>query len=578
MITFTRTQLNKKPLAEGGESLIYEYNNDIAKIFKSCVDKPQKKVKIEKMISLNLPSGVVGPKDIIVDENGKFIGYTMARVEGEEFKKLCSKKYLKLNNISIKNICKMLAGMVEIINILHKNNVIIGDLNECNILFDKLYNIHIIDVDSWSIAGSKCTVAMESFQDPKMTGTNFTKETDWYAFSILVFKSLTMLHPFGGNTSPEIPILDRMKKGLSVIDNNKVIIPKTLCKDWSFMSPDLLVDLKKIFDKGERFSIEASFMDFAINLTQCAKHKDFYYSKYSQCPICNENVTILDKLKPVKVTRPPRPKKVAPVVGIPCVAIYTSGDIKVMLDANVYVDNLNVVHFLGNAETYPYKSNVRYYQYLSTTVVSNKTEFAINNGKQTFKFDKLRGSRIMIRGESLFYTSNNNVLTELKYNENGNVINALQHVSFNNFIEVYNREHYLIYNNYDATKIICIDGYNHELAIDYGVNNYGMHYDPITNNWMLIIEDNSSCFHTKVFNKDKIIYENDNIKLSCDLGDLCHYNGVLYIPKDSAIRGFNYMTNNYKDFQCSAITSDSTLIKSGKKFTIIKEDGIFEIG
>ena len=67
----------------------------------------------------------------------------MNKVQGEEFKKLCSKKYLKLNNITVKDISKMLFKLMEILKELHSQDIVIGDLNECNILFDKyMYYLH----------------------------------------------------------------------------------------------------------------------------------------------------------------------------------------------------------------------------------------------------------------------------------------------------------------------------------------------------------------------------------------------------------------------------------------------------
>ena len=44
-------------------------------------------------------------------------------------KKLCSKKYLKVNNVKINDISNMLVKILDSIKTLHKNKIIIGDLN-----------------------------------------------------------------------------------------------------------------------------------------------------------------------------------------------------------------------------------------------------------------------------------------------------------------------------------------------------------------------------------------------------------------------------------------------------------------
>jgi len=48
----------------------------------------------------------------------------------------------------------------------------------------------ILDTDSWSVGAYPCTVAMESFKDPKLVGTQFSEKTDAYSFAVLVFKAL----------------------------------------------------------------------------------------------------------------------------------------------------------------------------------------------------------------------------------------------------------------------------------------------------------------------------------------------------------------------------------------------------
>jgi hypothetical protein len=350
------------------------------------------------------------------------------------------------------------------------------------------------------------------------------------------------------------------------------------------MSPDLLSDMKKIFDKGERFSIEKSFTDFCDNLVLCKQHKDYYYSRYSKCPVCNADAVLTDSpvapsvsgQKPIVATS--KPKQTAVTGGIPYSAIFEIDDIKVMLDENVYVDHNDVLHFRDKKETYSYNNNIRYYSYLNTTVVTNQNQIAINDGTSISKIDKLIGSRVIIKDDVMYYISANNVLTELKYTKNGNILTPIQHLSFKNYYEIYNKDHYLIINVYDKIKIVCVDGYNHEIKMDYNINNYGIHYDPITNHWIVIIEDTKGCFHTKVFKQNKIVYESEKLKLNCDLGDICHYNSVLYIPKDGAIRGFNYLKNEYKDFQCSIVEEDAKLIKTGPKFKLIKDSGVYEIG
>ena len=107
---------------------------------------------------------------------------------------------------------------------------------------------------------------------------------------------------------------------------------------------------------------------------------------------------------------------------------------------------------------------------------------------------------------------------------------------------------------------------------------YGIHYDPIFHRWLFVIEDNRGNFLTRVFENNKIIYEERNLKYSCSLSNLCFYNNTLFIPKDGAIRGYNFLKNVFKDFNCSIVSEDSKLIREDKKFIAINEKEIYQIG
>ena len=575
MLEINASRLKGNELSEGGEAVIYEYKNKLIKVFKDCVDLSDKEEKIKEMLKLNMPKGAVCPKDVVYDSNsGRFIGYIMEKVNnGEEFKKLCSKKFIKLNNIDVKTVGVMLYELLNIIKKLHEQNIVIGDLNECNILFDKNYNVYIIDTDSWSVGKNKCTVAMELFKDPKMKKGNFTNETDWYAFAVLAFKCLTRIHPFGGNMSPDVPILERIEKGMSVIDNKNVTIPKALCKGWDFLSPQLIKDFKDIFNHGKRFPIDKSLKDFIDNLVLCKKHKDYYYSLYSGCPICEKDIKIVKKQP--QTTSPTKSKD---VIKIPYAKVFEEKNIKVMLNENVYVTEDDKVCFKDRPESYSYNNKIKYYTYLDTIVVSNMKQIGINDGSNIYKIDKLIGSRVIIRGDSLYYINSNNQLSQLKYSSKGNVIKKMQNVSFTHIYEVYDENHYFIINIFNSKKILCIDGFNIEVKMEYNIANYGLHFDPVSSTWMLIIEDDKNRFHTMVFKKNKMIYENNRIRLNCNLGYLCFYNNTLYIPKTRAIRGFNYKKNVYKDFECSILNVNSKLIKDGNKFTVVKDNGVYSVG
>ena len=298
MNIITKT-LKQTPLAEGGEGIIYDLGDNVLKVYKDSVDKQEKLQKIKLLMTKSLPLNIIKPIDIAYDSQNKFIGYVMPKAEGEDIKKLGNKKYVKVNNITIQDISKLALRIKETLSILHNQNILISDLNDSNILFTKDFEPYFIDVDSWSIDDINCTVCMETFKDPKLVSSNFTKDTDSFSFAVLLFKMLTRLHPYGGTTNPDIDIIQRMSKGISVIENSKVVVPKNINK-WEFMSPNLLLDMRSIFEQGKRFLIDQNLTDFITNLKLCNIHGDYYYGKYKTCPICDDNAVIVQV--PTKVT------------------------------------------------------------------------------------------------------------------------------------------------------------------------------------------------------------------------------------------------------------------------------------
>ena len=170
MIVIEDKVLKQSPLAEGGEGLIYDYNNQILKIYKSSVDKNEKLEKLKLLITKKLPPNVISPLELAYNRKKQFIGYIMEKVEGEEFKRLSNKKFLEINNIKTKDILKMAVNIKNTLIELHKQNIYISDLNDCNILFDKNNNIYFIDCDSWTIDKYKGNVCMDLFKDPLLPG------------------------------------------------------------------------------------------------------------------------------------------------------------------------------------------------------------------------------------------------------------------------------------------------------------------------------------------------------------------------------------------------------------------------
>lgn len=549
----------KTPFAEGGEGVIYEYGEkSVVKIYKQHIDLVAKQQKVETLIKANLPKEVIKPTDCVFDRKQRFIGMVMPKVNGEDFKRLSNKKFVTSNNINTKDILEMLDRLWNVLQELHNQNIYIGDLNDQNILFNpKTKDIFIIDTDSWSIGSQHCEVAMDLFKDPKLVGDNFNAETDTYAFCVLAWKSLTRVHPFGGTTSPDMQIIDRINKGLSVIDNPKVKIPK-IAKSWRNLSPNLVDDFKNVFNFGNRkFGNNISYL--LQHLTYCKVDNDYYFSDFNTCPICNAAAKVISKATSIGVEN-----------GFKVVQILETSDIKTVYSDNVYLNMNDEVVNIKTGKKVPYCGARCLFDKNGNVIICYKDYMQIGEARIPIKFN----SYPVLDGNSIYYLSDQEYLCKLEVMPGGIGKENIQKCSSTSYFNVVNGKYCLV-NIYDKKIIVNIDGYYYTLDFAKQVRDCAAHYDVKLDRWLIIIEDNSSVYHTYILDKNILKWSSDKINYKCPVYNVCFDNGAIYIPLDDAIRGLNVKTLQYKDFTCDAVSSDSMLIKNGGQFIIINDDNIY---
>lgn len=556
---------NMTPMAEGGEGFIYEYGGDILKVYKKNVDIASKEKKINLLIQKNLPKEVVKPIQPVYDTRNNFIGYIMPKVSGEEIRVLTNRKYLKANGIGTNDILKMLVRIQKVVTQIHKAGVFIGDLNDQNILFNAQGEVFFIDCDSWSIGTEKCEVVMDLYRDPLMSGNDFSESTDLYAESILIWKTLTRIHPHGGTMNPDIDIMERMRRGISVIDNPAVKIPRTI-KSWRNLSPLLIETLKKVFENKSR-SLGGELADMYANLKFCDKDQEYYYGKFDRCPLCDSNAAVISK-----------PKSQGVMGGLTLYAILNEREVKVVLNENCYIGTDGNAVNVANNDCLPYQKG-KFYHFFSDggLVLADSDNIYFTTQKDTYSIRKRHKSPIYVFGSDIYYISPANTFTRLSATDNGNGIRSIAKCSYNSYFAVDDGE-YCIVNRYDGNLIINCNGMNVELSYQSSIINYGIHKDRMSGKWLVVLQDGSGVFRTIVIRENSVEYETDQIKYECGLGNLCLSNSTIYMPIDGKIRGYSYQKQAFKDFECDVVTPDSRLIKKGAEFAIVNDENIYKLG
>ena len=283
---------NKDIIGNGGEATIWGYKNYAVKIYNDPI--PEKGEKLKSFIDMNLSiPDVVTPQNLVWDKKGQnIIGFIMEKFDSiyKEVIYLANKNYCKTHNINLIDIAQTFLNMHKILTRLHSFGIVVGDLNDLNELFAS-HKVVFIDTDSFQFDNYLCTVGTENYIDPHlynkdlMTSKVYSPLTDWYSFAVLLFRSLLLVHPYGGIHKNLKNLSDRALKKITVF-NNDVIYPK-IGRPVEILSGSLLNLFQLYFEKDHRGVFPVQELEDYINtLVQCPNCNEYFPSEKSHCPSC----------------------------------------------------------------------------------------------------------------------------------------------------------------------------------------------------------------------------------------------------------------------------------------------------
>ena len=222
-------------IGEGGEAEVYKLDDqEVLKLFKQP-NHPQFKsdlqsaqaarlrlqehqTKLEQFPKLLIPH-VVSPVRLAYDKNQqadrRVVGYTMSRItQVNSMHEFSQRNFQESKDISIQTIVDVFSDLHASVSALHASGVIIGDFNNLNVLVSGK-DAYIVDTDSMQFSTYTCKTFTNRYADPrvlKLTNgqielcARFSKETDWYSFSTMLFEALLNVHPYGGVYKPKSPM------------------------------------------------------------------------------------------------------------------------------------------------------------------------------------------------------------------------------------------------------------------------------------------------------------------------------------------------------------------------------------
>lgn len=299
----------KQLLGKGGEAEVYHYGNLAVKVFKPpnhsdyAHDRAEQEASRVRLAEhqQKLPSfppkaaaltpAVVAPEVLARDQNGKIIGYTMPLIEDSEpFLMLTERSYRR--RVRLDDITASLVNLGKIVEKLHAEQVVLGDLNDLNVLTKGTHLCWAVDCDSYQYAGFLCRTFTERFVDPLLCNSDldlakpYTEDSDWYAYSVIAFQTLLTVSPYGGIYKPKDPA-KRVPQGRRVLGritvfDQEVVYPKPAVP-YDHLPDDLLQHFHAVFTRDTRGVFPLSLLQ-GLRWTRCANCKAEHAR--TLCPVC----------------------------------------------------------------------------------------------------------------------------------------------------------------------------------------------------------------------------------------------------------------------------------------------------
>lgn len=333
-------------LGSGGEGEIYDIVGKpslVAKIYFNSKFNPAPgnsnprrnlKEKIETMLEQPVQPYVNGvltvawPQDLLLNQQGQFVGYVMPRVKSTHHIFAASRERERMQlypHYTWKTSIAIAYNLSLAVRTIHQSNSVIGDMNPNNIMIDEHGHVTIIDTDSFNITNKKtgkvykCSVGISEMLAPELQGKNlanprsvFNEKTDDFSLAIHICTLLmNNCHPFGctsfnisqSSTSTNPVVYNIVRGNCPYVSHSKV--------KASSDSPDfnmLPEYIRNLFDRTFKYTSSTAIKSSTINkrpsaeewqvalekllednMKTCKKHSPevhVYPASYHKCPWC----------------------------------------------------------------------------------------------------------------------------------------------------------------------------------------------------------------------------------------------------------------------------------------------------
>jgi DNA-binding helix-hairpin-helix protein with protein kinase domain len=199
----------------GGEGCVFEASSHVGFVVKIYHEAPDaaKVAKLQHLASISGPDVFkfsAWPRELVTDSQRKARGFLMPVIQGKEIHQLfqAKERFVEFPNIKWDFLIRVARNSAACFDEVHRLGVVIGDVNEGNILVNRDGTVRLIDCDSYQAARNgqtwTCDVGVPFWTPPELQDRHFrglhrTPNHDLFGLAVLIFKLLYMgRHPFAG--------------------------------------------------------------------------------------------------------------------------------------------------------------------------------------------------------------------------------------------------------------------------------------------------------------------------------------------------------------------------------------------
>lgn len=345
-----------KQIASSGEGAVWqtERSGYLAKLYHSFEDERVEKLKVmvahppkDPNAHLNHVS-LAWPEELLQDRNSTILGFLMPAIAGaKELLDVYSSKrrqQLKLG-VDWKFLHITALNIASIIEAIHAEGYVLGDIKPQNILVNNRALPSIIDTDSFQVYHPhksqvyRCLVGSEGFTPVELLGkdfrtTNQTEIHDSFRLAVIIHLLLFGDKPFKGKwigTGDSPDPTELLRRGFWPYASNSLIKPGPFTIPLEIVHPEIQRCFLRCFNEGHTNpSLRPTAREWrkalsiaVEHLTVCGKVDSHYYSTvYGKCYWCDRKLdkgldifaSPIPKIQPPSaLPRTPPPKPVYPV-------------------------------------------------------------------------------------------------------------------------------------------------------------------------------------------------------------------------------------------------------------------------